>query len=153
MQEQTARANQQVEVVSAKLSIDIAADRAEAARRVAEGVRDSTRTRAEGDAEAVRQVGRATADAYSAQAAVIGSERLAMLKVVDEVSSGKVKITPDVMVNGGGDGGSGGGLFNAWLATALRPIPEQPNGVSVPGDPGAAPLVNEGSEDDQGKDG
>lgn len=56
------------------------------------------------------------------------------------------KITPDVMVNGGG-------LFNAWLATAFRPIPEHLNGVSVPGDPGAAPLVEEGSEDDQGEDG
>ena len=97
-----------MEVVAAKLSVGIAADRADATRRVAEGVRDSTRTRAVGDAEAVRQVGLATADAYAAQAEVVGPERLAVLKVLEEVSTGKVKITPDVMVNSG-DNGAGWG--------------------------------------------
>jgi regulator of protease activity HflC (stomatin/prohibitin superfamily) len=120
VQEQKARADKQVDVIAAKLSIDIAADRAEAARREAEGVRDSTKIRAEGDAEAVRRVGQATADAYAAQATVVGPERLAVLKVLEEVSTGQVKITPDVMVSGG-DGGPGGGLFNAWLATTLGP--------------------------------
>jgi uncharacterized membrane protein YqiK len=137
VQEQMARANQQVEVVAAKLSADIAADRANAARREAEGVRDSTQTRAEGEAEAVRQVGMATAEAYSAQSEVVGPDRLAILKVLQEVSSGAVKIAPDVMVSGGGENGAGGGLFNAWLATALGPqlqptgVPSNGNGPSA----------------------
>jgi regulator of protease activity HflC (stomatin/prohibitin superfamily) len=120
VQEQKARADKQVDVIAAKLSIAIAADRAESARREAEGIRDATRTKAEGEAQAVRQVGQATADAYAAQSQVVGPERLAVLKVLQEVSTGKVKITPDVLVNGGGDG-AGGGLFSAWMATMLGP--------------------------------
>ena len=131
VQEQMARADQQADVVAASLSIDIAANRAEAARREAEGVRDSTSTRAEGDAKAVRQIGVATAEAYSAQADVVGSDRLAILKVLEEVSTGQVKITPDVMVSSGGDGDSGGGLFNAWLATTLAPTLDHQNGLPI----------------------
>ena len=99
--------------------------------------RDSTRTRAVGDAEAVRQVGQATAEAYAAQANVVGPERLAVLKVLEEASGGNVKITPDVMVNGDGGGGGGldGGLFNAWLATTLGPKLELPGNMSTNGGP------------------
>ena len=94
-------------------------------------MRDSTSTRAEGDAKAVRQIGVATAEAYSAQADVVGSDRLAILKVLEEVSTGQVKITPDVMVSSGGDGDSGGGLFNAWLATPLAPTLDHQNGLPI----------------------
>ena len=135
VQEQKARADQQVEVVAAKLFVDIAADRADATRREAEGARDSTRTRAVGDAEAVRQVGQATAEAYEAQASVVGPDRLAVLNILEEVSGGNVKITPDVMVNGGGGGGLDGGLFNAWLATALGPKLVLPGNMSTNGGP------------------
>lgn len=121
VQEQRARADQQSEVVAAKLSVEIAADRAEALRREAEGVSDSTGTKAMGEAEAVRKVGLATAEAYLAQSEVIGAERLAVLKVLEEISTGQVKITPEVMVSSGGNDNAGGGLFNAWLATALAP--------------------------------
>jgi uncharacterized membrane protein YqiK len=153
VQEQKARADKQAEVIAAKLSIDISAAQAEAARRQAEGARDSTRIKAEGDsealkrisegegyalrvkaegegqafklradgeAEAVRKVGEATADAYKAQSEVVGPERLAVLKVLEQVASGEIKITPDVMVSGGGDGVDGG-LFSAWMASMLAP--------------------------------
>lgn len=138
VQEQRARADQQVQVVEAKLSVDIAANRAEAARREAEGDRDSTSTRADGEAKAVRQIGFATAEAYSAQSDVLGAERLVILKVLEEVSDGKVKITPDVMVNSGGDG-SGGGLFNAWLATMLGPRNGLANGAVAIVEPDSSP--------------
>ena len=46
--EKTARADKQVDVITAKLSIDIATDKAEAFRREAEGIRDATKTKADG---------------------------------------------------------------------------------------------------------
>ncbi len=146
VQEQMARADQQAQVVEAKLSVDIAADRAEAARREAEGVRDSTGARADGDARAVRQVGLATAEAYAAQAEVVGPDRLAILKVLQQVAEGEVKITPDVVVSGNGESG-GGGLFNAWLATSLTPDgPRQDGATSAlqpPEDAADDDLLNE----------
>ncbi len=156
VQEQRARADQQTQVVEAKLSVEIAGSRAEAARREAEGVRDSTSTRADGDAQAVKQVGLATAEAFSAQAGVIGSERLAVLKVLEEVARGNVKITPEISVTGGGDGN---GLFNAWLATALGPsvnasgvseITDIANEDGPQAEPGSNPEVTEASPAEPG---
>jgi uncharacterized membrane protein YqiK len=119
VQERKARVEKQPEVVAAKLSIDIARDRAESARREAEGVRDSTQIRAEGDATAVRKVGEAQADAYRKQAEVLGPQRIALLNVLEGVAAGKVKIVPDVQVTGGDGAQVGGNLLTAWLATMM----------------------------------
>lgn len=118
--EKRARADKQGDVIAAKLSIEIAADRADAARREAEGQRDAIQTKATGEAEAIRQVGEATASAYKAQSEVVGPSRLAILKALQEVASGKVQITPNVLVNGSSQDGQSGSLFTAWLATMLK---------------------------------
>lgn len=118
--EKRARAEKQGDVIAAKLSIEIAADRADAARREAEGQRDAIQTKATGEAEAIRQVGEATADAYKAQSEVVGPARLAVLKALQEVASGKIQITPSVLVNGSSQDGQSGNLFTAWLATMLK---------------------------------
>ncbi len=119
VEQKKAQADKQTDVISAKLSIQIAADRADALRRESEGIRDATKAKADGVAYEQREVGKGTADAYRAQNEVLGPELLALLKVLKEVADGKVKITPDVLVTGGDN--QGGGLFNAWLATMLRP--------------------------------
>jgi regulator of protease activity HflC (stomatin/prohibitin superfamily) len=84
----------------------------------AEGIRDSTRIKADGDAAAVRTVGQAQADAYNAQAIVIGADRVALVRVMEQVSSGNVRITPDTLVTAGADSGANT-LFAAYLATLL----------------------------------
>ena len=118
VQERKARADKQADVVAAKLSIDIATDKAEAVRKEAEGIRDATKTKADGSAYEQREVGKGTADAFKFQSDVIGPARLALLRVLEQVASGKVKITPDVFVSGAD--GQNGNLFSAWLATMLQ---------------------------------
>ncbi|MCI4360365.1 MAG: hypothetical protein L3J91_01540, partial [Thermoplasmata archaeon] len=109
------------EVVKATLQVTINENNAKALVKEAEGVRDSTRIRADGDAAAIRRVGEAQADAYHAQADVLGSERVALVKVMEQVSAGKIKITPDTLVSTSGTDGSGAStLFSAYLATLLR---------------------------------
>ena len=54
VQEKTARANMQPEVVKAALQVEINANNAKAAVKQAEGVRDSTMIKADGDAAAIR---------------------------------------------------------------------------------------------------
>lgn len=127
VQEQRARAEKQPEVVAAELAINIARNRASAAREEAEGIRDATKTRADGDAYQQREVGRGTADAYKAQADVLGSQATAILKALAEVASGSVKIVPDVLVTG--NQGQQGNLFNAWLANMMR-NPQGPSGAT-----------------------
>ena len=116
--EKTARANQQDNVISAKLSIEIAADRAEAARREAEGIRDATKTKADGTAYENEQVGEGLAAAYKAQTEVLGQQNVAALKLFEEIANGKIVITPEVQVTGGGQ--DSGNLINALLATMLK---------------------------------
>ncbi len=116
--EKTARANQQENVISAKLSIEIAADRAEAARREAEGIRDATKTKADGTSYENQQVGEGLAAAYRAQTDVLGQQNVAALKLFEEIANGKIVITPEVQVTGGGQ--DSGNLVNALLATMLK---------------------------------
>lgn len=118
VQEKTARAAKQKDVIDAKLSKDIEADRADAARRKAEGIRDSTMYEADGKAYENRETGKGIADAYKAQAEVIGADKLALIKVIEQVSSGKVKIVPDFLIQGGGE--QSGNLFNAWMANMVK---------------------------------
>jgi len=117
LQEKTARAVKQKDVIDAKLSIEIEKDKADAARRKAEGVRDSTKYEADGEAYKQRETGKGVADAYEAQAKVIGPDKLAIIKVVNEIATGKIKIVPDFLVTGEAQGGN---LFNTWIATMLN---------------------------------
>ncbi|MCI4319164.1 MAG: hypothetical protein L3K23_03395 [Thermoplasmata archaeon] len=119
VQEKTARANLQPQVVTAVLQVEINENEARALVKQAEGIRDSTRIKADGDAAAVRTVGQAQADAYNAQALVIGADRVALVRVMEQVSSGNVRITPDTLVTAGADSGSPNTLFAAYLATLL----------------------------------
>jgi uncharacterized membrane protein YqiK len=130
VQEMTARANLQPKVVEASLQVQINENLAKAAIKQAEGVRDSTRIQADGNAAAIRKVGEAQADAYHAQADVLGSDRVALVKVMEEVRDGKIRVTPDTLVTSGGDGGGAGTLLTAYLAKLLT----QPNG-GKPADP------------------
>ena len=116
LQEKTSRALKQKDVIDAKLSIEIEEDKADAARRKAEGVRDSTKYEADGEAYKQRETGKGVADAYDAQAKVIGPDKLAIIKVVNEIATGQIKIVPDFLVTGDVQGGN---LFNTWIATML----------------------------------
>ncbi|MCK9578861.1 MAG: SPFH domain-containing protein [Methanoregula sp.] len=115
--EKTARADKQPDVIAAKLSIEIATDKAEAFRKEAEGIRDATKTKADGQSYEAQRVGEGMAAAYKAQTDVIGPERVAAIKLIEEIAAGKVLITPNVLVSG--DGNSGGNLLNAILASWL----------------------------------
>jgi SPFH domain / Band 7 family len=118
VQEKTARAAKQKDIIDAKLSIDIEKDRADAARRKAEGVRDATKYEADGKAYENVQTGEGLAKAYAAQAEVVGADNLAKLKIMEQVASGKIKIVPDFLIQGGGD--QSGNLFQAWMANTVK---------------------------------
>lgn len=120
VQEKTARANMQPEVVKATLQVAINENNAKALVKQSEGIRDATRIKADGDAAAIRRVGEAQADAYHAQADVLGSDRIALVKVMEQVANGAVRITPDTLVTASGtDGQALSPLLSAYLATLL----------------------------------
>ena len=118
VKEKEARAEKQIEVIAAKLSIDIETDKANAIRRTAEGIRDSTKTKADGEAYQNKAVGEAIAAAYKAQVDSIGQQNLAAIQLLKEIRDGNIKITPDTFVSGG-SGGTSEALFITWLTNMV----------------------------------
>jgi uncharacterized membrane protein YqiK len=118
--EKTARADKQSDVIAAKLSIDIAGDKAQAMRREAEGIRDATKTKADGLAYEAQKVGEGTAAAYQAQTEVLGANSIVAIKVIEEIAKGNIKITPEVQVSSGAGESGSGNFFNAFIATLLK---------------------------------
>ncbi len=117
VQEKTARAEKQRDVIAVTLSIQINKDRAAALIEEATGIKTATMLKADGERYNQSEIGKGLADAYQVQAEVVGPERLAVIKVMEQVASGKVKIVPDLLITG--ENGKGGHLFNTWLATML----------------------------------
>jgi uncharacterized membrane protein YqiK len=81
-----------------------------------------------GEAEAgkIGRIGEETAQAYNKQVAAMGAENFAKFKITEEISRGRIKITPDVLIGGGGGNGSGGtvdviaGLLSIDLTNKIR---------------------------------
>jgi len=141
VQSQAANADKQPEVVAAMLSIKIEDNKAEAKRRLAGGERDLNKITADGekykvqalaDAESYRlktvadgkaydqrEIGKGIADAYKAQAQVIGSSATAAIKLMEEVGMNKVKITPDILISAAGGDQGASSLLATWLAQTV----------------------------------
>lgn len=113
-----AKADKQPEVVGAQIGVQVADQTRQQTILQAEG-----RARAielEGDAEGKRilAVGSATAEAYEQQVAAVGQLNLAGIEVTKAIAQAGLKITPDIMVGGGGADGSGN-IFSAFIAQLL----------------------------------
>lgn len=100
----TALANQQKNIVAAQASVDIS--RANATALVAQ---------AEGEARQIRLRAEANQEAYQRLIAEIGQEGLMAIELLKLVKEGNIKITPEVFVNG-----EAGGSLSALTATMLN---------------------------------
>ncbi|MCW6053308.1 flotillin family protein [Lyngbya sp. CCAP 1446/10] len=102
----TAIADIQHEVVGAEQGVKIAQLTASAAIE-----------HANGQAEGIRLMGQAKADAYQVGVSALGIESYTMLQAIQAIADGSVRVVPDVAVNGSG---GGGGLLDGLMATFMR---------------------------------
>ncbi|MCC3409098.1 MAG: flotillin family protein [Microcoleus sp. PH2017_10_PVI_O_A] len=102
----TAIANIQHEVVGAEQGVKIAQLTASAAIE-----------HASGEAQGIRLMGEAKADAYQVGVSALGIESYTMLQAIQAIADGSVRVVPDVAVNGSG---GGGGLLDGLMATFMR---------------------------------
>lgn len=120
MQGEVVKANQGVEIservadaevkkaTGAARSVKIAAEaNAEATKLNAEAEATKKTLLGEADANAILAVGTSTAEAYKLQVDAMGKDNFTTFKVTEEIGKGKVKIMPDLLINGGGQGGNG----------------------------------------------
>jgi uncharacterized membrane protein YqiK len=100
----TALANIQQEVVTAEQGVNIAELQASA-----------TVKQANGDAEAVRLMGEANADAYQAGVTALGSQSYTALQLMQVIGDRQVRVVPDVSVSGN----NGNGLMDSLMGVLL----------------------------------
>jgi uncharacterized membrane protein YqiK len=128
LEQQRGVADMQGQLAQANVSIEIETANAQAARARAQGQADvitttggaeATRTRAIGEAEAAAEqaLGLARAKGFAAQTEAIGSSQTALVAALREVSSGHVKIVPDIQV-----GAEGGGVIGGLGALLMRSL-------------------------------
>ena len=114
MEKTKAQANLQPSLVKAEIDVQIATQQKQQAIILAEGQGQSTRLMQEGiaagveavgkaEGEKIRAIGQATAEAYLKQAQALGQQSLSIIEIMKQVSEGKVKITPDIVVSGNGE--------------------------------------------------
>ena len=130
LEQATALANTQAQVVDAERKVAIAEFSAQAAVKTADGAARAKKINANADAEVIRVTGEAEAGKTlavgQAEAAVIRqkidsmeSGNYAMVQVAQALSSAGVQLVPEVVVNGGSKEG-GGTLVDVLLAGLVR---------------------------------
>jgi uncharacterized membrane protein YqiK len=113
----TSLAEIQQEMVKSEQGVNISELQAKAQIKQAEGEAESIRLKAQGEAEAVRAIGEAKAAAYRAGAEAMGQQGFTAVQLMQIVGDQKVRIIPDIAVNGNGQGG---GVVEALLGVMLR---------------------------------
>jgi uncharacterized membrane protein YqiK len=121
-----AQADNQRDLMAATVGVEIAGKRAE--QRKAEGEGEASYILATGKAEAekVRLMGEAQGVAYAQQVNAIGPQGVALIETLKVIGEKGVRITPDVLASGGGDGAGGIGtllllnLFRERLALGAQ---------------------------------
>jgi uncharacterized membrane protein YqiK len=105
---------------------------AEAERLRVMGNAEAERTRVTGDAEAskILAIGKSNAEAYEQQVKAIGGNGFVQMKVAEIIGEKGVKIIPDVLITGGGEGGGsvidllGLKLLESWGKDKTDKLPE-----------------------------
>jgi len=60
------------------------------------------------EAEKILAIGKSNAEAYKLSVDAIGSNNFTQLKIMESIANQNVKIMPDVLIGGNGDGGNRG---------------------------------------------
>ena len=139
MEKTKAQADLQPNLVKAEIDVKIAAQQKQQTIILAEGKGQSTRLEQEGIASGIASVGRAeaekiaaigqsTAEAYGQQANALGQYPLSIIEIMKQVAQGNIKITPDILVQGGNDGKEGtnannvlAGFIASLMANQAKP--------------------------------
>jgi len=141
LERQKALADKQKELVNSEQDVRVAEMRAKAAIESANGESQAQSRRSEGEAfakrrvgeaeaeviavkgaregDAIRAIGEAKADAYKLGVSAMGNN-YATLQIFSVLAERGIRLTPDVLVNGGGE--KTGGSSEAMLALLLRDV-------------------------------
>lgn len=130
-----AEADQQDALMKAETGITIAERHAKAKMKQGEGDADYTRKTGEAAAHVTELQGRAQGVAYHEQTTALGPGGLALVQVIEKIAEKGLRITPDIVAGGGGDGGAG--LGSVLTALLLQQLSNRDGGGFTPQAPPA----------------
>ncbi len=113
-----AKADKQSELVAAQIGVQVAEQTRQKMINEAEGRARAIQLEGEAEGTKILAIGTATAQAYELQVAAVGQGNLAGIEVTKSIAAAGLKITPDVVVGGDGEGG-GANIFAAFIAQLL----------------------------------
>ncbi|HZQ35704.1 MAG TPA: SPFH domain-containing protein, partial [Dehalococcoidia bacterium] len=130
-----ATADRQKDLVSAQIGVQVAEQTKQKTIIEAEGRARAVAVEGEAEGSKILAVGRATAEAYEKQVEAVGQANLSAIELMKAIAGAGLKITPDIVVGGGGADG-GNAMFSAFLAQILagnrvQLAPPAPNGTAV----------------------
>lgn len=114
---------------------------AEATKLRAEADSEATKLRASAQAEQISKtgnaeaekilaIGKSTAEAYELAVKAIGGENFTKYKITEELAKGNVKLIPDVLIGGNGNGNAMEGLLGLKLMEMMQPEKEKKEGLT-----------------------
>jgi uncharacterized membrane protein YqiK len=115
----TSLAEIQKQMVDSEQGVKIAELNANMAIKKSEGEAKSIELKAKAEGEAIKQIGAAKAEAYLAGVKAMGQSGFTALQLTQAIGDKNIKVTPDVLVNGGNGEGAGAGLLQALLSSVL----------------------------------
>ncbi len=124
-----AQADKQIDLVTAQINVQIAEQTRQRTIIEAEGRARAVIVEGEAEGQKILSIGTATAEAYDKQQEAVGQSNLFGIEVAKAIAGAGLKITPDIVVSGGGGGDASGGIFSAFLAQMLtgNRVPQLPN--------------------------
>jgi regulator of protease activity HflC (stomatin/prohibitin superfamily) len=114
-----AQADQQINLVSAQIGVQVAEQNRQKTVIDAEGNARAIELQGNAEGQRILAVGNATAEAYEKQVAAVGQANLAGIEVSKVIAAAGLKITPDILISGGEDGQGGNSIFSAFIAQLL----------------------------------
>lgn len=109
MENVTAQADMQKQVVESERGVEISKNLADASIRKAERESEAVKLQAAVNAEAgiILEKGKSTAESYKLQVDAMGKDNFGQLKIIEQIAQNKMKLIPETLISGGGGNGSG----------------------------------------------
>ncbi len=123
----SAQANNQKDLMAATVGVEISVKRSEQRKAEADGEAYYIASTGKAEAEKVRLMGEAQGVAYNEQVKALGPNGVALVETLKVIGEKGVRITPDILASGGGDG-AGGGIGTLLLMNLFRDQMKKGNG-------------------------
>lgn len=138
MEHSKGTAEMQAELAKSKVGVDIKTNNAAARAKEGSGEAEFIRLTGTARGAEVEAVGLARARGYQAQVSALGSTATALVNVIGSLSEGHAKFMPDILVTGGGNGGS---AIDGLAAAAMRFLGGPGASKAAPTSGATAPTV------------